>query len=247
MGSKRSNRKKKKNLFKRKLLLLLLIIIIVGVLGLFIFNNNLFNKVIPSYDMYLAGNNTKVEVYTLKEDILSDAIEMSRGVKVSTKNNYVTVNDTKYKEVFLNNKTYYVLDNYLVKNKKDVIKEDKMYVRIPSTIIENINDSKIVDMTNKGEEVQVIGYDSYDKDGVVNRYKIKVGEKEGYVEGKYLEFDLEEAKKNYHQDLYDNIYSKVNNYYDGGDASKLDYYPHDSVTFSDNVMPDGVYTLYLNI
>ena len=61
-----------------------------------------------------------------------------------------------------------------------------------------------------------------------------------------MSYTEEEVKTNYAQNSYDNIYSKVSNTYNGGDPSKLDYYPYAKANFEDNVMPESVYSLYLN-
>lgn len=245
MRSKKSKRKRK---LKKQYKLLLLLVFLLLVLFLLFSQNtiDLTKKIIPNNTYYLASDKSKVKLYTYNDDALEEASEFSRGIKVTSKEKYITYKEVKYKEVILNNKAYYVLSNNLSKNKNNVIKEKNMYVRIPSTILKDVDDSKIIEMTTKGQKLDIIGYDTVDNDGNVNRYKVKVNDKEGYVYGKYLEYEEDVAKSNYHQELYDNVYSKVNNNYDGGEASKLDFYPHDRVNFENNVMPNGVYALYLN-
>ena len=84
------------------------------------------------------------------------------------------------------------------------------------------------------------------EDGTVNVYQVKNGDITGYVYGKYMVFNEEDAKANYNAEVYDPIHSAIKNSYGGGEAINLDFYPVDKPKFEDNVMPEAVYSLYLN-
>lgn len=73
-------------------------------------------------------------------------------------------------------------------------------------------------------------------------YKVKYNEKEGYVYAKYTTLTEEEANQTYALETH----SKIKNLYGGGDVNKLDYFETTKPTFENNVMPESVYSLYLN-
>ena len=141
---------------------------------------------------------------------------------------------------------YYIEDINLVETDKEVVLEDKLYVRTPNSVLAIDNSDKILGQTFKGEEVTVTDYDYVDENGSVNRYTVKVGEEQGLVYGKYLSYTKEESLLNYMPEVFDSIHSKIKNTYGGGNAIELDFYPNEKVSFEDNVMPDAVYALYLN-
>ncbi len=152
MRSKKSKRKRK---LKKQYKLLLLLVFLLLVLFLLFSQNtiDLTKKIIPNNTYYLASDKSKVKLYTYSDDTLEEASEFSRGIKVTSKEKFITYKEVKYKEVILNNKTYYVLSNNLSKNKNNIIKEKNMYVRIPSTILKDVDDSKIIEMTTKGQKL----------------------------------------------------------------------------------------------
>lgn len=243
MSKKKKNKKNKKK-FGMLFFLFILIIILI-----FMFDQSIIKtpkEILTTKTMYLASSTNEVTIYSLEDDVLVKKDSLPRGTKVTTKNNTITYDDVIYKEIYLDDKIYYTLSNNLESNKKKVVKENNIYVKIPTTILEDNDSSKIVSLADKSEELEVLDYNYLDKDGYVDTYQIKQGDKEGYIYGKYLSYTKEDASLNYNQDMYDSIYSKVSNSFGGGDAGKLNYYPHEKVSFEDNVMPRSVYSLYLN-
>ena len=105
--------------------------------------------------------------------------------------------------------------------------------------------SKILSYIKKGERVEILGYDKL-IDGVVNKYKIRYNDIEGYVYGKYLVNTLEESKKVYDENGIQEYMKKIGNSLGGGSASNLDYYPYEKANFDKNKMPDEVRSLYIN-
>lgn len=224
-------------------MLILLIIIFIFIFAKFLISSPKdLSKI-----MYLASDINNVALYSFKEDTLICSKYMVRGSKVVVKNNdIVRYQKVNYKQACIRGSCYYIKEDSLVNSKKDVVKEEKVYVRIPTIILENNISSRILAFAKKEEELEVVDYNYLDKDGYVDTYKVRQKGKYGYVYGKYLAYSKEEAAKNYNQDMYDNIYSKVSNSFGGGDAFKLDYYPQDKPVFDDNIMPKSVYSLYLN-
>lgn len=166
-----------------------------------------------------------------------------RGTKIYTISKTTDANLNYYK-IKYEDETFYIKEENVASNIKDIIKEKNLYVRTPATIYINDNDAKILGMVKKGSEVNIVGYDYLNTDGSVNKYKISYNDTEGYVYAKYLVADQEEAKKYYNDGIE---HEKMGNSLGGGTASLLDYYPHEKGNFEDNVMPDEVRSLYLNV
>lgn len=251
---KRSKRIKKRNNQTRKIFIILSIIIII--LGVVIFylmhisNKPIIKKKNHYQENYIAGNTNNVDVCTLitEEDIdkLVCDSKITRGKKVLNTNKTLTYEDIVYTNIIVDNKKYYVIKDNLTTEKEKIITEKILYTRTATTIINNIDDIKINGLSKKGEELQVIGYDYIKEDGSVNLYKIKQGDIEGYIYGKYLVKTKEESLKNYNAENYDQIHGKIRNSYDGGEAIKLDFYPNEKPKFENNIMPESVYALYLS-
>lgn len=267
MSSKKRNRKvhsKKKGKVKnnnRKMLIGLLAILIIICLvcgGIYIINNkSSFSSPIKKKDktMYLASNINTVELFRLETSVneetdkeenklISDK-NIVRGQKVIVKDKTIKHEDNNYYLVKIDENDYYVNADNLVDKDNEVVLEDKIYTRSATSIIDN-SDGKILDLASKGDELEVISYDELDEEGNVNSYKVKKGDIEGYVYGKYMSFNHEEAILNYQPEVYDPIHSKIKNTYDGGEAIGLDFYPNEREVFENNKMPDSVYALYLN-
>lgn len=240
---------KKRKLKIGRIIIALAILVAIVVLLIFLFNGTkkLISKEVTKY---LANDNYNVTLYSYNSetDELSENKTVARGSEVKAKmEEKVTKDNTNYIKITLDKENYYVLENNLVDKKEEVVKEEYVYVRTPASVLENLEDPKIVDQGAKGEKMQVLSYDSIDEEGKVNTYKVKTDDNnEGYIYGKYIELTEEEAKKNYEAEKYDEIHSKIKNSYGGGDAIDLDFYPVEKVSFENNKMPEATYALYLN-
>lgn len=238
--------KKKNNVFL-KLMLIIISFFILGVIGYFLYKES--DKI--SYkSMYVSSYDNEVDIYKLVSDgevskLVKDN-NVYRGLKVLSSDEVLTFLDKSYVMVVIDDIEYYIEQNNLVSDEDKVVKEEYIYTRSATSVIEDINDPKILGLSKKGERLEVIGYDYLDEYGNVNMYKVSYGGKEGYVYGKYMVTNEEEALLNYNSLVYDKIHGNVKNLYGGGDAIKLDFYPNEKVAFEDNVMPDSVYSLYLN-
>lgn len=240
------NKKKKRKIKKERLIYaIIILLVLIGVIFFFILKKD---KLITKKEtMYLASDTDTTILFTLDEDknLKSDK-KIARGKKIISLNHEITKDDKRYIEIEYENNKYYVQSENLVKNEKEVVKEKNIFVRTPASLIENTDNPKIVGQTSKGEELEVLSYDKINDEGKVETYKVKQGETEGYIYGKYIVFEEEEAKKNYDSEKYDSIHSKIKNTYNGGDPLKLDYYPREKGNFVNNKMPEAVYSLYLN-
>ena len=239
---------KKRKLKIGRIIIALAILVAIVVLLIFLFNGTkkLISKEVTKY---LANDNYTVTLYDYNSETeeLAENKTVARGSEVKAKmEEKVTKDNNNYIKITLDKENYYVLETNLVDKKEEVVKEEYVYVRTPASVLENLEDPKIVDQGAKGEKMEVLSYDGIDGNGKVNTYKVKTDDNEGYIYGKYIELTEEEAKKNYEAEKYDEIHSKIKNSYGGGDAIDLDFYPVEKVSFENNKMPEATYALYLN-
>lgn len=253
---KRKNHKKK-NHKTIKILTIIFILISIGILASIFFSGKFStSKILAPKEktLYLSSNINTVTIYKKeveedeeeKKTILKEEKKLPRGTEIKTIDKKLTYEEKEYQEIIIDNKKYYIEPMFLSKNKKDTVQEKEIYTRTTSSIFENVDSDKIVDVSKKGDLLEVLDYDSLDESGNVNKYKVKHQDKEGYIYGKYTSFDEEASKKNYEAEKYNPIHEKVRNSYDGGEAIKLDFYPNIKPSFENNKMPETVYSLYLN-
>lgn len=252
-------RKENTNHHKKKLKLILFFSVLLLVLGtLYIFitdNEEITLKKEKIETMYLANTTTTIPLYKLEtktteeeeeKKILVQKEKIVRGTQIQKKEKTIQYEEKTYQAIIIDDKEYYVEIDNIVEDKKDVVQEQTLYIRNATSILENINTSKIKGLAKKGETIEVLSYDKIDESGNVNFYQVKIGDIEGYVYGKYTTTSKEEANKNYMSEVYDPIHSKISNTYNGGEAIKLDFYPYEKKEFENNKMPSSVYALYLN-
>ena len=250
------NRKKKR--LKLGKLILFIVIIVIIILGVIfgikkIFgNSNIIIK--KSYDKYLASENNVVSIYEYSKnedgtEVLNKSEDITRGTKISTKNDKFTYEEKEYTLINYNDKEYYVLTNELVDNNRDVVLEKSRFVRTSVTVYKNEVDSKIESFIKKGNELEILDYDKLLDNGNVNMYKIKKDDISGWVYAKYLVNDKDSALANYNEnsvyDTHKDRKYKGRELY-GGKASTLDYYPYERVSFENNKLLETAKSMYLN-
>lgn len=242
--------KVKRKLKKGRIAIAIAVLIIVCIVIFILLNSNtsVLSKVIEE-KMYLSSDMPTVNLYKYNsetEKLENDKTEFRGKVVKVRKKDEITKDNVKYVKTIINDESYYVNSENLTDNEKGVVKEKTVYVRTPASILKGSDNFEIVDQTDKGEKLEILSFDSVSDEGVVNTYKVKTDDNEGYIYGKYITFSKEEALKNYEADKYDKIHSSINNNYGGGEAIDLDFYPVEKVTFDNNKMPEAVYSLYLN-
>lgn len=256
--------KKRKKILNKFLLFISIVCLVIGVIYLLIDKKEVLDvKESDKYKtMYLASFINEVSVFTLEEQtitneetdevvevkkVLVEATSMPRGTSVEVKlNDNIIYEDKNYYQVILEDNNYYIEDINLKDSSSEVVLEDKIYTRSATSILATDGSKKIIGLANKGDELEVIGYDKVNNNGEVEFYIVKVGNQEGLVYGKYMSYTKEESLLNYMADTYDSIHSKIKNSYGGGEAIGLDFYPNEKEEFENNKMPDSVYALYLN-
>ena len=199
---------------------------------------------------YLASATSTVRLYTLNEEgtALDPAGDVARGGSVVAYPNCTkqSKEEVRYMKVLFEGVEYYVLESALVATPEEVVREQSVWVRTPATIIADPERSTIAGFADKSAQLTILGYDSLRADGSVATYRVRHGEVEGYVYGKYTVFTPEEAALRYKADIYDPIHSKVKNSFGGGKAIGCDFYPVEKPAFEHNPMPKACYSLYLN-
>lgn len=226
-------------------LLIFLIAAILVSFACFALIINLFKGVgnlITSDKMFVASSNLTVPLYDMD---FNEVNKITRGTELIVSDK-TTNNEQEYYKIKYSDNEYYISVDDLVKEEKDIVKEKEMYVRSSLTLYEDINSIKIKGLVEKGEKVEVLGYDELNSDGSVDVYKVKCNDQEGYVYGKYLVNNHEDSIKNYDEEDSYQIHKKRGDSWGGGDAGSLDYYPYEKPKFEDNVMPSEVRSLYMN-
>ena len=230
--------KRRKKVKKGPLVVLVLIILLAGV-GYYFYKD--FQKKKMLEDRYLGSSDLVVSLYNENNEKVKD---ISRGTKVSF---YINAeNNGDMSKIKVDSNDYYVKNDNLVKELKDAVFEKELYVRTSYNLNKDTDGIDLLKLVKKGDKVDISGFDKLNSDGSVNMYKIKYNDEEGYFYNKYLVKTKEDADKNYDYNGSYEFQSKQKNVYGGGDGASLDYYPVDKPKFKDNVMPEKVYSLYLN-
>ena len=204
----------------------------------------LFFSKINMENMYISSDTIKISLY---DKDINEIDTLERGVLVKASEKTYNKNGSEYKLVNYDGKDYYVLNDNLVSNYNDSIKENKMYVRTPVTVYKDDKTPSILGFIAKGTSVDIIGFDKLES-GIPNMYKVKYDDTEGYIYSKYLVNNSTDANKVYDEDNTYTIHKDRKFSYElyGGYAANLDYYPYEKAKFTDNVMPEETKTLYLN-
>lgn len=127
---------------------------------------------------------------------------------------------------------------------ENVVTAKTLYVR---TAVNLTDESGAVAgiLADKGQALDVLGYEGLNPDGTVERYRVRLGDQEGFVRAGYLSYTEEEALAQYDPELYD-LHAARGDSWGGGDAAGLDYFPREKKPIAGNLMPDEVKALYLN-
>jgi len=230
----------KKNVIVIGILILAVLIVLIGLSFILKKDSSKEEKANKSY---VSSENLKVKLY---DEEKNESIDIVRGSEVIEYKYKEKVDDIIYIKIKYDNKFYLINQDNLTKDRDNIIKEKEMFVRTNSTIYKEEASSKILSYVKKGERLEIIGYDKLDKDGKVNRYKIKYNDIEGYVYGKYLVTTQEESLKVYEENGIQEYMAKMGDTLGAGSAVNLDYYPYEKPKFENNVMPEEARTLYIN-
>ena len=216
--------KKSKSLIGIVVALLLLIIIAAGALYYINYQNNL------TQEYFLSNDKQYVQVF----DKDNNTLDLPRGTLVNIKNKIEKINDIQYRQFDYDGNTYFVSENYLVLERKDCVKENRVVALRDHVLTESYDDYHITGWVYKKDELNINSYHQLNEDGTVDYYYVN---DTGYIAGKYC------ADQYYETGLDSSIYKDVL-YGEGGDPREIDYYPKEELSF--NYMPDIVKALYIN-
>ena len=131
----------------------------------------------------------------------------------------------------------------VVSEESQIIPAHTLYVRTAVNLRDT--EGKLLEaFADKGDHVEVIGYDYLQEDGTAHMYHVKCGDQEGYIMPWYVVSDEVEALLSYDGGDY-NTHLHRENRYGGGGAAELDYYPREKGPIEGNVMPEECRTLYM--
>ena len=154
-------------------------------------------------------------------------------------------------EIFEKEATFaWIEETALTDDPAKVVKTEAMYAYNTVNLLD-LGGTVAGELVEKGEKLTVIGFDGMDEKGVVARYKVAAVDAsgtavEGYIRAAYLRRTQEEAAAIYDEEQLQ-LHTKRGDSWGGGDAAGLDYSPREKVKFENNVMPDEVKALYLNV
>lgn len=246
--SDRTRRTKKKKLKIGRIIIALVICIII-ILAVTKLLGSTTTKIINK-NYYISSTTNSVQLYSYNEE--SEKMEETeiiyRGTKVKSKDQKKIIGDINYVEITVGENKYYINEINLTEDEKNIVLEKEKYVRTSTTIYQNEQDYKIASFVKKGNKIDILGYDKIDDQGLVNMYRIKYEDMEGWVYAKYLVDTANEAKENYNENGIYDIHKdrKYSRELYGGKASTLDYYPYEKPEFKDNPLLKNAKAMYLN-
>ena len=224
-----------------KLLIVLLIVVLLVLVVIFIPKDKLGKE--TTNKLFISS---EIESATLFDEEYNEVDSIIRGTEVIAYEFKEKRDENIYIKIKYNDKFYLINENNLTSDRHDIVKEKELFVRTNLTVYKDSDSSKILSYIKKGEKVDILGYDKLDDKGLVNRYKIKYNDIEGYVYGKYLVRTNEDADKVYDENGIQEYMEKMGDYLGGGTATHLDYYPYEKGNFENNKMPEEVRALYIN-
>ena len=246
--SDRTRRTKKKKLKIGRIIIALVICIIIILAVTKLLGSTTVKIINKNY--YISSTTNSVQLYSYNEE--SEKMEETeiiyRGTKVKSKDQKKIIGDISYVEITIEEKKYYINEINLTEDEKNIVLEKEKYVRTSATIYQTEQDYKIASFVKKGNKIDILGYDKIDDQGLVNMYKIKYEDMEGWVYAKYLVDTENEAKENYNENGIYDIHKdrKYSRELYGGKASTLDYYPYEKPEFKDNPLLKNAKAMYLN-
>lgn len=244
----RTRRTKKKKLKIGRIIIALVICIII-ILAITKLLGSTTAKIINK-NYYISSTTNSVPLYSYNEESekMEETEVIYRGTKVKSKDQKKIIGDINYVEITVGENKYYINEINLTEDEKNIVLEKEKYVRTSATIYQNEQDYKIASFVKKGNKIDILGYEEIDEQGLVNMYKIKYEDMEGWVYAKYLVDTENEAKENYNEKGVYDIHKarKYSRELYGGKASTLDYYPYEKPEFKDNPLLKIAKAMYLN-
>ena len=131
----------------------------------------------------------------------------------------------------------------IVSDIADIIPVHTLYVK-SAVNLRNAEGRLLKPLAEKGDAVEVKGYDYLEEDGTAHMYRVELDGEEGYILPWYLVDNEEEALAPFNKGL-EMLHGSREDLYGGGSAENLDYYPREKDPIEGNPMPDECRTLYV--
>ncbi len=128
---------------------------------------------------------------------------------------------------------------------KKLLPKEPLYVNTTVHLLD-VKNKLTPALVEKGSCVSVIGFDYLNAEGKANKYKVRLGESEGYIDLQYLDETYEEAVAMKVDPAQYAIHSDRGDVLGGGDAADLDYTPREKGSFENNIMPAECRSLYVS-
>ncbi|MCD7768665.1 MAG: putative glycoside hydrolase [Oscillospiraceae bacterium] len=188
---------------------------------------------------------------TVYNEGLAEAYQCGRGayVEIESWTPFVSETGEEYYHIYYNGDYGYILCEYITDDSSDLLQESIVYVRTPVMLLAEPDSVETGGLAEKGDMLQVVGYDYFCDDGTVHMYEVMMGSEIGWIKADYVVSTYAESMENWTNE--NNVYASHvsrGDSYGGGDAADLDYWPHEKGDFADegNEMPESVYALYIN-
>ncbi|MBR4470853.1 MAG: hypothetical protein IKS54_06045 [Erysipelotrichaceae bacterium] len=222
--SRKKNKKKKALIF----VLLFLILAASGALGYLVYRNIQDNKTEP---YYLAADRPQI----LLRDKDGNERNFVRGQSVDIKNKRITVDEKEYCQFVIDDVTYLVSENDLTKDRRDCVRETKVYALRDHVLNPECGDFHIAGWVLKGSGLSVTGYHELRQDGTIDYYYVN---NTGYIDDRHVSLEYYETALD--PSRYSDLF-----YGEGGSPLEVDYYPKESFD-AKRSMPEKVNALYIN-
>ena len=216
---------------KKKLIvvIVLLLLLISAGGGYIVYTNIQGNKTSP---YYLASEETTLS-FNGKDD---KQVTLPRGSLVDIKNKTIKIDDVEYRVFEIEDNEYYCLDDVLVLDRNDCVREKTLYSLRSHVLTKGYDTYEISSWIGKNQELNVTGYHELKQDGNVDYYYVN---DTGYISSDYV-------SKQYYETALDSSIYKDTFFGEGGDPTIIEYYQKQEVNFENNKMPEVVKALYIN-
>src|SRR5574344_2830026 len=154
-----------------------ILILLAFAMFIFILYKGVYFKDTSITKMYITASTKDVALYNEQYEQVNT---INRGTEVTGTQEILTNNDINYVKITYQDTTYLVKQDDITTNQNNIIKEKVMYVRTPTTVYIDDTNPDILGYLVKGSQVTITGYNTIN-DGIVDMYKIKYNDTEGYI------------------------------------------------------------------
>ena len=244
--SRRYFKKKRMKKIKPAVLIIPAAVIVAAVIIILIVTGNSKEPV----QRYLSSDTSGVSYYIIDKDedrIIKSSSTLPRGIKIIDTLTTYQESGREYEIIEYDGATYYVLPESITDDPDNIVTEERLYLKYPATIYKSPDSAEIISYAEKGEAIDIIGYDEINEDGTVTMYEISLGDASGWVYQKYTvltKSEADEVNTEYYNIHNGRMLTDKDLY--GGMPEDLNWWPLEKPSFEDNPICDGENSLYIN-